>query len=135
MKFPYKHYGERTLRPVIPVELRSGRGRVRYEVLVDSGADINVVPAEVGELLGIDIESGERSGVGGITGGTLPYYLHPVTIHVGGWAYEVEMGFMPGMPAMGYGVVGQRGFFDLFKVIFDQDREEIELRPFGAAAS
>lgn len=133
MKFPYKSYGSGRVRPVIPIEIRSGSATVRYEVLVDSGADINLVPGGIGELLGLDIESGQKSGVGGVTGGTLPYYLHPVTIFVGGWAYPVEMGFMPEMPSLGYGVVGQRGFFDLFKVTFDHEHEEIELRPFGTA--
>jgi hypothetical protein len=129
MKFPYKFYGKDTLRPVIPIEIRSGSEAVRYEVLVDSGADINLVPSEIGELIGLDVTSGEEHRVGGITGGGLPYFLHPVTIRVGGWSYHVEMGFMPGMPSMGYVVVGQRGFFDLFQsVSFDVHGEEIEIR-------
>ena len=35
---------------------------------------------------------------------------------------------MPHMPAMGYGVVGQRGFFDKFVVKFDFLKEEVELK-------
>ena len=55
--------------------------------------------------------------------------LHPVAIRVGGWAYTVPVGFMPDMPSFGYGVVGQRGFFEFFKVTFDLLNAEIELRP------
>ena len=40
MKFYYKRYSANTLRPVIPVKLKSGEMSIGYEVLVDSGADI-----------------------------------------------------------------------------------------------
>ena len=35
---------------------------------------------------------------------------------------------LPDMPNMGYGVVGQKGFFDIFTVRFDLLKEEIELK-------
>ena len=130
MKFSYKKIGARILRPVIPIEFLYNEEVVRYEVLVDSGADCNILPAEIGELLGIDVETGRKSNVGGITGGGMPFFLHTVTMRVGGWSYEVPVGFMPSMPALGYGVVGQHGFFDLFRVIFDNRCGEIELKPY-----
>ncbi len=130
MKFRYKKIGSHFLRPVIPIEILYGSQAVRYEVLVDSGADCNILPAEIGELLGVDIERGKLDTVGGITGGGMPYFIHKVSIRVGGWAYTVPVGFMPNMPTLGYGVVGQRGFFDLFKVTFDFLTAEAELRPY-----
>lgn len=130
MKFRYKKLSAHVIRPVIPIELLHGGETVRYEVLVDSGADCNILPADIGELLGIDIEGGRKDKVGGITGGGMPFYIHDVAMKVGGWAFDVPMGFMPAMPPFGYGVVGQRGFFDLFKVTFDYDAAEIELKPY-----
>lgn len=131
MTFGYKKLGPHLLRPVIPVEFQYGQERIRYEVLVDSGADCNIVPAEIGELLGIDVETGAMDHVGGITGGGMPFFIHPITISVGGWAYpQIPVGFMPDMPALGYGVVGQHGFFDLFKVTFDRHKEEVDLKPY-----
>lgn len=38
-------------------------------------------------------------------------------------------GFSPDVPAEGYGVLGQVGFFDRFKVVFDLQQEEIEVIP------
>lgn len=128
MNFYYKKIGAGFLRPVIPVEIIHGSEAIRYEVLVDSGADCNIVPAEIGELLGIDIERGKKDIVGGITGGGFPYFIHTVAIRIGGYAYTVPMGFMPDMPSMGYGVVGQRGFFEFFKVTFDLQKAEIDIR-------
>jgi len=47
---------------------------------------------------------------------------------VGGWTHKIDAGFMPsvGPRRMPYGIVGQKGFFDLFTVKFDLLKEEIE---------
>ena len=56
-----------------------------------------------------------------------PYYLHPVTSNVGGWNHAIEAGFVPNFkPA--FGIVGQVGFFSLFVVKFDYQKEEVEIR-------
>jgi hypothetical protein len=130
MIFPYKQLGDGYARPIIPIDIRFGGEVMTFEVLIDSGADLNVLPADVGAALGIPIEEGKKVSVGGIGGSGIPLFIHPVSITVGGWSYHVEMGFMPDMPSASHGVVGQSGFFDLFKVIFDFGNERIELHPY-----
>jgi len=49
MKFIYKKYGSR-FRPVIPITLKNKEKTLKYEALVDSGADICFFHSEVGEL-------------------------------------------------------------------------------------
>lgn len=127
MKFYYKRYGLGIIRPVIPVEIKSGERRVRYEALIDSGADESIFDAQLAEILGIELKRGERRIVGGITGVEQPYYLHPVTFSVGSWEIDLKIGFMPHMPDFGYGVLGQRGFFENFVVKFDYSKLEVEL--------
>ncbi|MEK7227551.1 MAG: aspartyl protease family protein [Patescibacteria group bacterium] len=128
MKFQYKKYGPRTLRPVIPVEVIHNGIGVPYEVLVDSGADNCIFDAQIGEILGVDIEKGEKAFVSGITGSPEPYYIHPVIIKVGGWEYKIKAGFKPNTSKLNYGVVGQNGFFDIFVIKFDLLKSEIELK-------
>ncbi len=128
MKFRYKKYSPTILRPVIPVEITYKNQIVPCEVLVDSGADFCIFDAQIGELLGIDIESGERQEVAGITGVKEPYYVHEVTINVGGQNFYIKAGFLDNIARLGYGVVGQKGFFDTFIVKFDLLKEEIELK-------
>jgi hypothetical protein len=50
---------------------------------------------------------------------------------VGGWDYNIKAAFLRKIGPYGYGVVGQRGFFDNFIVKFDLLKEEIELKPIG----
>ena len=130
MKFRYKKYGQ-VLRPVIEIRVRGKKDEsVRYEVLVDSGADLCLFDAEIGEAVGIKVADGKPREVFGVGGKASLYYLHTITIEVGGWPYKIEAGFMPQVAgrAMPYGLVGQRGFFDAFVVKFDLHKEEVELK-------
>ena len=129
MKFPYKRYPEDIIRPVIAIELANAGKTIRYEVLVDSGADICIFPAEIGEILDLDILSGASHEVAGITGQKECYYLHEVTLIVGGHRFYISAGFMPNFPRYSYGVVGQVGFFNNFVVRFDYAKHELEVKP------
>lgn len=130
MKFDYKSYGANILRPVIPIKLKNGDADISYEVLVDSGADICIFEAEIGEALGIDIKSGKPREVFGVGGKASMYFLHDIEIEVGGWAYKIEAGFMPNVAGnvVRYGLVGQKGFFENFIVRFDLLKEEVEIK-------
>lgn len=129
-KFRYKKLGPKFIRPIIKVEVlnKSGSKSCKYEVLVDSGADLSIFDAEIAALLDIDLESGQEARVYGITSGEPePYYMHEVWINVGGHKYKTVVGFKRGLNDS-YGVVGQTGFFDEFVVKFDLMKEEVELK-------
>jgi hypothetical protein len=80
MKFKYKKYHSKILRPVIPVVLDYKGNSIGYEVLVDSGADLSIFPSYVGEYIGIDVENGEERRMSGVTGQSEPFYVHKLTI-------------------------------------------------------
>lgn len=128
MRFKYKKYSPSILRPVIPIEVTYENTTVPYEVLVDSGADTCIFDAQIAEILRIDLRKGKEQKVAGITGMAESYYIHPVVITIGSWKYKVKVGFLPNIGKFGYGVVGQKGFFDIFVVKFDLLKEEIELK-------
>jgi Aspartyl protease len=129
VRFKYLRYVPNTLRPVIPIEVQYGDQSARYEVLVDSGADMNVFGVELGEFLGIDVASGEPGRFFGATGVPETYYRHSVRIIVDGRSYHVQAAFSQSIGKRRHGIVGQQGFFDLFKVTFDLLHEDIELMP------
>ena len=130
MKFRYARYNGQTLRPVIPIKVKYAGNEIGYQVLVDSGADLCLFDAEIGDALGIDVKKGSAKEVFGVGGKASIYYLHKIAIEVGGWDYKIEAGFMPGVAgrAIPYGIVGQKGFFDIFIVKFDLLKEEVELK-------
>jgi len=128
VKFKYARYEDR-LRPVIPIALHHDAGMTDYEVLIDSGADVNVFAYQLGEYLGIDVASGSSSTLVGVAGIPEEFYFHRIRLDVGGQVITVEAGFAKAMDHMPYGIVGQRGFFDQFRVTFDLLAEVIELTP------
>ena len=86
---------------------------IGYFALLDSGADECIFKAEIAKLIGIkDITTGiKRTTFGIVDGVEGEYFLHKVKLNVGGWNYDMEVGFMPKISKMGYGVLGQKGFF------------------------
>lgn len=139
MKFPYikfplpsrsSYFGISLLKPIILVEITYSKREVRYSALIDSGADFCIFDAEIGEYLGIEIESGIKTGFGGIQerGGAVAH-LHKVTLSVGGNEFDTNVGFSHDIAKHGYGILGQKGFFDLFIVKFDYRNADVELNP------
>lgn len=129
MKFKYKKIAPGVIRPIIPIEIQYKGRKVRYEVLVDSGADSNIFDEQIGNPLGVKINSGKKGTAAGITGTPQTIYAHKVKIVVGGYEYATEANFMLNMPPNVHAVVGQKGFFDLFVVKFDYQKAVLDLKP------
>jgi hypothetical protein len=131
MKFRYKKIAQKILRPVIPILVSYKNARpVKYFALIDSGADKCYLASEIAPLIGIpNYKTGKREDVSGINGKSDAFF-HNVTISVGGWPFEMEVGFMEksSLTMLGYGVLGHRPFFELFSAKFDFQKEEIEIK-------
>lgn len=138
MKFDYfkialpqrsEFFGHAILRPIIPVGISAGRERIDYAALIDSGADFCIFDAELAEYLGIDVRSGRKEFFGGVQNASPSEgYVHDVTLTVGGWDFQTAVGFSYDIAKDGYGILGQKGFFNLFSVKFDYQKEEVELK-------
>ena len=116
------------LRPAIPIKLINQGRQISYIALIDSGADFCVFHAEIGEQIGLDIESGKKLDMSGITGTQFIAYFQNIRIEIGGHGYDCYAGFTREFQDMPYGVLGQVGFFDHFKLTFEYTKERIELK-------
>jgi hypothetical protein len=127
---PDNFFGNSLLKPIIPVKIINGDKSINYAALIDSGADFCIFDAEVGELVGLDIRRGPKIEFGGIQQlkGSIGY-IHNIEIDIGGWPHKIKAVFSYDVAKHGYGILGQRGFFDIFIVKFDLLKEEIELKP------
>lgn len=126
---PSEFFGNSILKPIIPIKISSGKNIIKYATLLDSGADFCIFDAEIGENLGLNINSGKKLSFGGIQGkANSEAFLHEVVINVGGWDHIISAGFSYDIAKHGYGILGQKGFFDIFTVKFDLSKQEIELK-------
>lgn len=119
LQFQYKEYDQGILRPVIPLEIEYEGRSVIYQVLVDSGADVCMFHLFVAEVLGLDSNNHLEKYVMGLGGQPQAYFTHPVNLRIRNWTIPVEAGFLPSIGVNQYGVVGQKGFFEMFQVNFD----------------
>ena len=109
--------------------------KVQCYALIDSGADYNLFHTELTELIGIqNFRNDKEQTMFGIEGKGIKSYFHDIIIEIGGWRYKSYCGFTDfggagKLDKMPYGILGQFGLFDLFKISFDFEKLEIELKP------
>ncbi|MEA1872222.1 MAG: hypothetical protein U9M91_02365 [Chloroflexota bacterium] len=117
------------IRPVIPVTLINDGKRVKYLCIIDSGADLCIFHAEIGEQIGVEVEKGKLLDFYGIYARKMKAYFHDIRIGVGGYEFDCYAGFSRDLDQLPYGLLGQQGFFDLFILVFDYSKERVELKP------
>ncbi|MGH9854502.1 MAG: hypothetical protein ACREBD_32055, partial [Blastocatellia bacterium] len=72
----------------IPTVLILGNITASFQAKIDPGAQVCLFQREIGEELGIDIESGDRIRLGSLTGGSLIAFGHSVTLHTLGLEFD-----------------------------------------------
>ncbi len=131
MKFPYRKINLKhpfsskpfILRPIIQVSLRYKNQSLRYEALIDSGADLNIFPDEIAERLGIPLKNANKISFTGIEGKAIWGFKSDIELEVGNVKVKSKAVFAP----VGGGVLGQYGFFDTGQINFDLKSKEIEI--------
>ena len=127
---PSDFLGKAIFKPIIPIKISDSEMTLQYGALIDSGADFCIFDAGIGEYLGLNIKSGTEIQFGGIQSlGGAKAYVHQVSIEIGGHQFKADVGFSYDISKNGYGILGQKGFFDKFVVKFDLQKEDLEIKP------
>ncbi|PIR80176.1 MAG: hypothetical protein COU25_01410 [Candidatus Levybacteria bacterium CG10_big_fil_rev_8_21_14_0_10_35_13] len=116
------------LRPVIQIDFDSPNGGFGYFALIDSGADYCIFHASIGEQLGLDIKTGQKLIFYGISGEPQEAFFHNISFKIGGNIHKCGVGFSYDMEKLAYGILGQYGFFDKWRIRFEYDKENVELK-------
>jgi len=115
-----------TFYPLLRIFLRRDLNMQYLLTLVDSGSADCVFPVSMAELLRIDITSGERHEFHGFDNRSIPGFIHQVHLQVAGFNHWVSVDAVflqsDGMP-----IVGQRGFFDHYQVVFEKWKRRFEV--------
>lgn len=122
--FPYYFNGSDYF-PVIPVVFVVGAKRIRSQALVDSGATISIFGEETANALGIDIESGKRTMLGGI-GGRIVGYIHHVKVRITGKELLCPIVFSHEY-TVSFNLLGRQAVFKQFRIIFEEKNNYIKL--------
>lgn len=131
MKFPYRKinlsnpFNSKSfiLRPIIPFSIHSKDKSLRFEALIDSGADFNIFPIEIAKKLGIILKNSDHISFAGVGGNIIDGVKAEIVLEIGVQKIKTEIVFAP----IDNGILGQYGFFDIWKVNFDLKKKIIEL--------
>ncbi|MEK6835295.1 MAG: retropepsin-like aspartic protease [Nanoarchaeota archaeon] len=133
MSFKYKEVkrpnGTIIKAPYIPIVLKSDKESIDVVGLIDSGADISVIPKEMAEILGLRLEKEDEStGVGG-KARTADSHVN-IKIEKGHEKYEFRLPIKvllqenSEIPVL----LGRLAFFDNFNIIFEQSNQRVILK-------
>lgn len=135
IEFPYvalpsKQLGK-VLKPFIKVQLnykKTHKITLPVVALIDSGADVCFCSDFIGTWLGINFNKiKEKAEFTAANGGK--FEAKPVTVNlvVGDKNYPVKFYFTDVLPNYSPIILGQIGFFDSFRVVFDSKKGIIQL--------
>jgi hypothetical protein len=129
MDFPYstlqKKNDPNTIihRPLLDIRLSVGNKFQDVAALVDSGADRCLFHADIGRILGLDIEAGTPYEFEGVVSGAVQigyiHRIHLVVKRLSGIDLNV---IFADCPQVGTGVLGQEGFFQQYRIGFDLNK-------------
>ncbi len=94
----------RILKPIIPITVIGPARKMKIFALLDSGADISIIPYSAGEIIGLELNMTTRSEIQGIGEGSVPYVVSVVNLQIEdveipariGWALIEEVPFILG---------------------------------------
>jgi hypothetical protein len=96
----------------------------RFEAIIDSGSSGCIFHASIGRAIGLDIEKGEVLRTLGIAGSAREF-LHDISLSVAGEIIATRAGFSDDLPIAG--ILGMKGFFEHFRIVFDPIAHGVEL--------
>lgn len=131
MKFPYRKINLENpfnskkfiLRPIIPFSIKYNDKALRFEALIDSGADFNILPIEIAKKLEITLKNSDSISFAGVGGNIIDGIKTDVVLEIGSQEIQARVVFAP----VEGGILGQYGFFDLCKVNFNLKNKIIEI--------
>lgn len=126
MIFPYFEITPEIQRPIIPVILKSSTKLMLYSALIDSGSDYCIFSIDIAKLLDIKLQLKDRVKFIGIGEEKITGFLNNVEIKIGDRIYETKVIFA-NISNFGYGILGQKGFFDQFDIKLSYQKQLIEI--------
>ena len=122
MRIPY----DTKQRPMLPMKLIGPAGAVRVSALVDSGADVNVLPWSIGANLGLDWNANKATiRVAGVPQGAaaMPVLIEAEIEGLGSVTLAFAWCQSDAVPL----VLGQTNFFMEFEICFFRQRGDFQV--------
>ena len=116
-------------RPLVPINFNGKKEKIDIFGLLDSGSDITIIPIDLAEILEIEFIGDNE--ISGITNTKLKAKQGTILVTFGKgheqFSFKIHV-FVPLDKNFNKIVIGRDGFFDQFKITFNQINKRIEFR-------
>lgn len=106
------------------VELSTSSHSDKFSMLVDSGADISIIPKFVGEDLGLKIDETDYIDKAEGVNGTVDYIIKNLSLNIDGHSFKAPVGWVITEEVDDI-LLGREVVFDIFDVEFKQSKQLI----------
>lgn len=127
MNYLYEELAPGIVRPIIQVRLQSKKIFVLVDAIIDSGADWCIF--DEGLLKILKLPMGAKIKFFGAGREPLQGFKSRVTLATAGKKFSTEALFSRDLGRYSYAILGQKGFFDNFKVCFDKKNQKVDIDP------
>lgn len=130
LSFPMKETNWKDLgvvsEPLVTLSVKTKNGYRNNTFLLDSGAVVSSLPREWADELGLDLAFLPRSVFGGFGGKTSIAYQADMVVVLGD--EEVTLPVVLTEAAAVKSLLGRKGFFNQYSIIFDHKNNRVEIR-------
>jgi hypothetical protein len=125
MKIPYRIESGRVLRPMVNVDVLGRDGVIiPTEALVDSGADVSLFDMSFARASGVAIHPQLIEHISGVSS-SMDVFPATITVRILGHGFRMKVHFAERIDP---NLLGRDRFFHVFRVCFDEQKHEIDLR-------
>lgn len=126
--FPYSlHRGKNV--PILPIGLKTqDTPWWKINAYLDTGAFYSIFDDHVARLLCLSLMQGKKMNAVVGDGDQIPFFLHLVSLQVGGKNFEMEIGFSEKLK-VGFNILGL-DFLDYYEATFNNEKRIFILKPF-----
>lgn len=111
--------------PNYQVNLKHGNIEFATTMLVDSGAEVSLIPLKLGQDLGLALADAESTLLADTIGGTVEYVLRNVEMTIDEHSFIAPVAWLQNNAAGEQLLLGREVVFDKFNIEFRQAEEEI----------
>lgn len=120
--------GSKIYRPLIPIKIKGSKSSFDTLAILDSGSDTTIIPKEIAEVIGIDCKN--ENSISGISGAPLKAKEGKINVEFGKareiYNFDIPV-LVPEKENLAV-IIGRMGFFEQFKIIFDESKKRIEFK-------
>ena len=110
------------------IDIQIGKYKIPQKCLIDSGSPVTIIHSPIGVAAGLIPANGKKGSLFGVGAGKIKGYYHSVKLSLEGHEFKAMI-FLSADLMTPYGLLGQIGFFENFRVDFRLSHRYFNITP------